>query len=275
MRTLHEAITTANAPDHHKLSLLYYVLLDCDATTRQLQYSDAFEAKTFLPRKYQIYMKGLWHMDHLEFEVMSPHPCETIIYLLNLQTALQYLTYPSLIPTFPEEILEVLVHHAKLDDMTLPLAYYYTVQPALTSPIALENLFSAIARTSVTEAFYFSRGQADNSRRHMFQLLISAVLQDLASENVAERGVELVNLPLDREEEIWFRDYLTYGEGRNLRRASDTLMMRKIGAASFTEALSVQGISSKRIGGLSWGMMKDGIQDGLGSRHDAPAFDEL
>jgi hypothetical protein len=109
--------------------------------------------------------------------------------------ALQYLTHPSLIPTFPDDILEVLVRHAK-NDLTLSLAYYHTVQPALTSTQALESLFSAIARTSVTEGFYFSRGQPEYAQRHMFEMLIALVLNNSPQTTIADRSVELVNLPL-------------------------------------------------------------------------------
>jgi len=177
-------------------------------------------------------MKGLWHIDRLQFEV-----------------ALQYLTYPSLIPTFPDEILETLVQHAKHDDMTLPLAYYHTVQPTLTSSNATESLFTAIARASITEAFYFSRGQAENAQKHMFELLIFV------------------------EEESWFEDYLTTGDGRTLRKAKDTLLMRKIGTGRFTEAVLVEGTSSRAVGGLSWDMMQNAVQNGLGKRLEVQTYE--
>lgn len=55
--------------DHHKLSVLFYILLDFDAPSGRRDCSTAFERSSFLPQKYQIYMKGLWHMDQLDFEV--------------------------------------------------------------------------------------------------------------------------------------------------------------------------------------------------------------
>jgi hypothetical protein len=48
---------------------LYYILLDCDEKTRNNAHSNAFEEASFIPKKYQIFMKGLWHMDRAEFEV--------------------------------------------------------------------------------------------------------------------------------------------------------------------------------------------------------------
>ncbi len=71
LRSLHEIISAAKSADHTKLSILYYLLLDCNATMGQQAYSDSFEEKSCLPKRYQIFMKGLWHMDRLEFEVRS------------------------------------------------------------------------------------------------------------------------------------------------------------------------------------------------------------
>jgi hypothetical protein len=183
--------------------------------------------------------------------------------------AVQYLTHPSLIPTYSDEVLEALVKHSKLDDFKLPLAYYYTVQPTIQAPRAIESLFLAIARTSVTEGFYFSRVQADVARRKIFEMLISLVLHGPPGEKTAARGVELVNLPLDQEEEGWFEFFLTKGDGRGLKRARDTLMMRRIGTGKFSEALSLDFDGGKTSGGLSWAMMQDALQEGLGPRGDA------
>jgi hypothetical protein len=173
-----------------------------------------------------------------------------------------------LIPTFPDDILEVLVRHAKNNDLTLPLAYYHTVQPALTSTQALESLFSAIARTSVTEAFYFCRGQQEYAQRHMFEMLISLVLNNSSSNTIADRSVELVNLPFTAEEEGWFEEYLLNGEGRTIRKSKDTLMMRKIGTGRFTESLALKGMTVRTIGGMDWNTLSNAIEDGLGSRLD-------
>ena len=147
----------------------------------------------------------------------------------NLQDALQYLTYPSLVPDFADEILEALVRHSRSNDLSLPLAYYHTVQPALKTAKALESLFSALTNASVTEAFYFCRGQPEHARRHMFQMLISLVLNNSSPKAIAERSVEMVNLPFTQEEEEWLEEYLLRGDGRLIRKGRDTLMMRRIG----------------------------------------------
>jgi hypothetical protein len=69
LRALHQAVATANGADFIKLGALYYILLDCDASTREGEYSDTFEELSLLSKAHQICMKGLWHMDRLEFEV--------------------------------------------------------------------------------------------------------------------------------------------------------------------------------------------------------------
>jgi hypothetical protein len=170
------------------------------------------------------------------------------------------------VPTFQDEIVDILVRQSKDNDMSLVLAYYHTSQPTLTSSTALESLFSAIARTSITEAFYFSRGQPENARRHMFEMLIALVLNNSSKDTIADHGVELVNLPLTREEEVWFNEYLLHGEGRVINRAKDTLMMRNIGTGNFTQSLSLDGLNSGPIGGLDWATLSAAVQDGLGPR---------
>ena len=72
LRNLHKVIVESAGADHHKISVLYYLLLDFDYATGKRDYSTAFEQYAFLPPKYQKYMKGLWHMDRKEFEVGSP-----------------------------------------------------------------------------------------------------------------------------------------------------------------------------------------------------------
>jgi hypothetical protein len=103
----------------------------------------------------------------------------------------------------------------------------------------------------------------------MFEMLISLVLNNSTSHTVADRSVELVNLPFTPEEEGWFEEYLLNGEGRSIRKSKDTLMMRRIGTGNFTESLGLKGINTAwPIGGLDWGVLSDGIEDGLGPRID-------
>lgn len=221
------------------------MLLDFGAPTGRRELSLAFEDVTNLPEKYVIMMKGLWHMDQLEFEKAMP-----------------YLTHPSLTPTYPEAILEALVRHSKNQDYSLPLAYYHTVQPALTSAPAIESLFTALARTSVTDAFYFLRTQPEYVQRHMLEVLIAVVHQG----SPAEAAVQLVNLPFTAEEEEWFEEYLLQGDGHTLKHANDALMMRRIGTGNFAGSLSVKHRITKNIDGLDWAKLSQALKDGMGSR---------
>lgn len=62
---------------HHNLSLLYYILLDFDPSDRRPRVSENFVAQSTMPNNYRIFMKGLWHMDQLQFSVsVSERPVE-------------------------------------------------------------------------------------------------------------------------------------------------------------------------------------------------------
>ena len=248
LRKLHQKIMSSTAPDHHKHSLLYYIFLDCKAYPRA---AENFAADCYLPDKYATYIEGLWYMDHFHF-----------------QHALEKLTEPTLIPTFPEEILSTLAQHAPSGDLTLSLAYYHTVSPALSSPKALETLFNAMCEVSITEAFYFARGQADNSHKHLFESLISYILSHGDGEDRARKAVELINQPFTDEEEEWFESFLTTGRNRTFAGAKDTVMMRRMATGQFSEALEdSRGTSGRKLEGVNWTILKDGLRHGMGPRN--------
>ncbi len=154
-------------------------------------------------------MRGLWHMDRKEFKY-----------------ALEHLAHPSLPSEFADDIITVLVRHAKADDYSLPLAYYHTAQPVLQTSEALELLFGALARTSVTEALYFSRTHPDHARQQLFARLVASVLEH--PDAVGVRGKELVSLPLTAAEEKWFQEYLTSSEGKKSKNAKAVAQMRQL-----------------------------------------------
>lgn len=54
---------------HYKFSLFYYVLLDFDEASDHQSVSEAFVEASGMPKKYQIFMKGLWYMDKQDFAV--------------------------------------------------------------------------------------------------------------------------------------------------------------------------------------------------------------
>lgn len=100
----------------------------------------------------------------------------------------------------------------------------------------------------------------------MFEMLIALVLNNSSPDAVAQRSVELVNLPFTKEEEGWFENYLLHGDGRALKRGKDTLMMRKIGTGNFAESLTLKGIHNRNIRGLDWSRISNTVEDGLGPR---------
>jgi hypothetical protein len=69
MRKLFKEIMNSGGADHHKISVLYYILLHFDAPTGKREHSTALARSAFLPETYQITMKGLWHLDQREFDV--------------------------------------------------------------------------------------------------------------------------------------------------------------------------------------------------------------
>jgi hypothetical protein len=71
MRNLHKEVIKSNAPEQHKISILYYILLHLDEPTGNRNQSLKFASSTYMPQMYQITMNGFWHMDEMEFQVGS------------------------------------------------------------------------------------------------------------------------------------------------------------------------------------------------------------
>lgn len=100
----------------------------------------------------------------------------------------------------------------------------------------------------------------------MFEMLVALVLNNSTHDTIAQRSIELVNLPFTKEEEGWFEDYILRGDGRALKKGKDTLMMRRIGTGNFAESLTLKGTHSRSIGGLDWTTLSNAVEDGLGPR---------
>ncbi|KAI9685322.1 MAG: hypothetical protein M1822_004695 [Bathelium mastoideum] len=254
LRELHRHIAVAPIADHHKQSLLLYILKDYDdGDSREQQVSLDFAERSFIPKRYRLYVSGLWELDHL-----------------NFRRALDLLTEPSLIPTFPDDILYTLLEHTPPHDQDLALAYYHTVSPPLANEKVRDTFFRHLAKLSVTEAYTFSREQGDPVHRHFFELLISATLTDFAGEVRSARCIELVNLPYDGEEAEWFEEYLMDGKGKSLHGAKDTVMVRRIAMGKTNEALKEgEHLSGRKTNGVNWDTVKSGLKAGIGVRREA------
>lgn len=123
-----------------------------------------------------------------------------------------------------------------------------------------------MSRSSVTEAFYFSRRQTDENRKRLLEQLVYSVLSAPPGPDSADRSVELVNLPLTHEEDNWFEDYLVNGNGKIFQGARGTVTMRRIATARYEEALADwKGPAGRKINGLNWETLKFGLQDGIRS----------
>ncbi|KPM40282.1 hypothetical protein AK830_g6259 [Neonectria ditissima] len=240
LKQLHQQICEANMSTHHKFSLFYYLLLDFDQTSGRQNVSEVFVDVSGMPKKYQIFMKGLWYMDRQDFG-----------------QALEYIAHPSLIPDFADDIITVLVRRAQGNDYSLALSYFHTVQPILQTSAALELLFDAMARTSILEALFYSRTHPTHTRKLLFRQLVSSVLDGGNGAEFSERASELAFLPLDSAEEEWFEEYLTVGNGKNHKKAKDTLLIRKIACDRFSDVANIKQ-------GGHWSGVLDGIKGGIG-----------
>ena len=173
---------------------------------------------------------------------------------------------PCLTPLFAEEIISTLIRHSPKNDVTLPLAYYYSVSPIVESSSVLQALLAVQCRASITEAFYFTRRQAENQHRILFERLISAALSPGPGPRCGARSVELINLPFTTAEEAWFEEYLSKGKGRTLSGAKETVTMRKLATARYEDALaSWKGPGGRKIDGINWETLKYGLADGMRS----------
>ena len=178
---------------------------------------------------------------------------------------MEYLTEPALIPTFPEEILYTLCRHAPENDTSLPLAYFHTVSPCIVSSKVLEAFFFILCRSSITEAFFFSREQGEFIHHNLFEKLVNFVLVNSTGTIRARRSVELINLPFDDVENAWFEEYLKDGKGRTLSGASDTIIMKGLATGNTTFLLEHgKNIAGRKIDGVNWATIRESLQNGPG-----------
>ena len=257
LRQLHQHICDASTVAvHHKLSILYYLLLNFEdrpssrpssRSRSQLggNRAEDFAVQAAVPQKYTIFMKGLWLLDSAQFDL-----------------ALEYLTHPSLVPDFADDIIIALVRHCARDgtDYTLPLAYYHTVQPILRTSLAHELLFDALAASSIPESLTFARARPEFMHQQLFRRLALSALDPKRAggdeEEMARRAFELASLPLQADEERWLVETLNGPDAKRLRGAKDTLLMRRIARGE------VGSVSEKG----NWAVVLQSFKTGSGGR---------
>ena len=240
LKQLLKAILEANVIDTHKAALLLYLRRDVRLEPEK------FAAETYLPQRYITLIDGLWHLDRL-----------------HLKEAIVHLTDPTLIPTFSEEILYTIGKHSP-QHPELVLEYYNTTSPVLTTTKTLNVYFSALVNSSVTEAFFFTRRQSDATRKHLFEVLLALVHGSSSGGARAKRGVELVGLPLETEEEEWLEEYLLKGKGKNLFGAKDTVIVRRIATGRSDEIGTLaREAKERKIDGVNWPQLAREMEAGL------------
>lgn len=69
LKNLHGLILSSESPDHHKQSVLYYILKDVSHSNGQE--AQKFARVSYLPENYKIFIDGIWYLDRLKFEVYS------------------------------------------------------------------------------------------------------------------------------------------------------------------------------------------------------------
>lgn len=180
------------------------------------------------------------------------------------------MTHPSLIPTFPDEILYTLLEYND-QDKSLALAYYHAVQPPLSTRDATVKYVKYLADISITEALFFVRQRSSGYQKDLIETLCYEALQSSVGDSRADRGLELVGLPFTEAEEACFEEYLLVGGGKSLHGARDTVMMRKILTGKLDDALVCgKHLSGRKFDGMTWDRVKDAMKQGMGPRIGAP-----
>ena len=75
LRTLHQRVCETDISAHHRLSVFYYIMLDYEDREQRdavAGVAEIFAHRAGLPSKFQTMMRGLWFLDHEQFEVRLP-----------------------------------------------------------------------------------------------------------------------------------------------------------------------------------------------------------
>ncbi|GLI75477.1 hypothetical protein PoHVEF18_003731 [Penicillium ochrochloron] len=242
LRSLIEHIVSSELDIHHKQALVYYILKDCRSAPEAAPH---FAQDCHLPEKYRLFIEGLWNLDRLEF-----------------RRAIEFLAEPSLIPTFPDEILHVLtLSQLPKHDDSLAIAYYLTAAPPLATEKVQRAFFETLCRSNVTEAFYFTRKYDESQRRSYFEQLVEFVHKTPAGQTRSKRAMELVGLPLGEDEEEWFEETLLHGSARSFPGAKDTVMMRRLATGQMSGlGTELESLGGKKVDGLNWDTLRESMR---------------
>jgi hypothetical protein len=252
--------------------LIFYLLKDLSPQHHvDDELATAFARDVHLEKRFWTFIEGLWALDHLEYA-----------------TAVGNLTHPSIIPTFPDEIMLTLLNARENlnkvnvqkgeQDKVLPLAYYNCVKPPLEDQKVRNEFVKYLSRRNVTETYYWIHTRPEYEQKPLLEILIEQTLeksvldQDEEVYTREDKAMELVSLPFNEEEEDFIEKFLTEGKGRSFRNAEDTIMMRRIAMGKLTNVADDQNTRGRRIDGVNWDSLKDGVKKGLGPRSEEDGF---
>jgi hypothetical protein len=272
LHDLHQRIVSSETTLHNKHCLIFYVLKDLSPLHHEpTELATAFARDVHLESRFWTFIEGLWALDHLEFA-----------------TAVGNLTHPSIIPTFPDEImLTLLKGREKLNrvhvqegeqDEVLPLAYYNCVKPPLEEPKVRTEFTKYLASRNVTETYSWIHTRPDHEQKALLEILIEQTLEKSAWSGIGDetytredKAMEFVSLPFRDDEEEFIEKFLTEGKGRSFRGAEDTVMMRRIAMGRLADVAGETGTRGRKLDGVNWEMLKDGVTRGLGPRQGEDA----
>ncbi|KAL1595601.1 hypothetical protein SLS59_008239 [Nothophoma quercina] len=269
---LHQRIVSSETTLHNKHCLIFYILKDLSPQHHEGdELATEFARNVHLEKRFWTFIEGLWALDRLEFA-----------------TAVGNLTHPSIIPTFPDEIMFTLLkgreHLNKVNvqkgeqDEVLPLAYFNCVRPPLEDQKVRNEFAKYLSRRNVTETYYWIHTRPEYEQKPLFEILIEQTLEKSVLDQGEEvytredKAMELVSLPFSEDEEEFVEKYLTEGKGRGFRNAEDTVMIRRIAMGKLTKVADDQGIRGRKVDGVNWDSLKNGIKRGLGPRAEEDGF---
>ncbi|EMD68762.1 hypothetical protein COCSADRAFT_109659 [Bipolaris sorokiniana ND90Pr] len=274
LQDLHQRIVSAETTLHNKHCLVFYLLKDLSPQHHDTtELSEAFAKEVHLEKRFWTFVEGLWFLDHLQFS-----------------TAVGHLTHPSIIPTFPDEIMHTLLTGGdKLSslgmgggpkDDVLALAYYNCVKPPLEDEKTRVEFAKYLAGRNVTDMYDWIHNRPEFEQKPLLEILIEETLDHNAWADRSEHDVytrdakayELVSLPFSEEEEEFIERFLTEGRGRTFPNAQDLVMMRRISTGKLADVASDVATRGRRLDGVNWDLLKDGVKRGLGPRKDEKDF---
>lgn len=201
----------------------------------------------------------------------------------QFKPALDYLCQPSLIPTFPEAVMEALLANQQHN---LAVAYLNSMGMTFNMTALEDGLrmyFKTIADSSIANAYMFLQDQPLADKKDLFEMMIESALRTPLMSgktgNIArtERCAQLVDLPFSAEEQEWFEEFLVKGDGRNLQGATETVATKWIAIGKVNEARELTAGSKDDVKfdaqtKIAWPQILDELAHGMGEAGRIDAF---